>query len=387
MDSRYQRPKVPLGWDTCRHGIVLSSPVAMLVSDGGIEQCLVCNHKFTSLFGYTTEDVPDTDHWWRVAFPHLQYRQRIKATWQTRMERARKTRSEIEPLEARICCKDGSSRDVECYFACVEDTNLVSFVDLTDRKRSTLERLKTTDEIARLNRIASLGQLAASLAHELAQPLASILMHAEAAHRLASRPNPDLAEIRAALADITDDDERARTIVQNMRAVFQRQRITPHILDLNRIVNEVYRIVKNDAQLRGVHVQMLLSSDDVWVRGDEVVLQQIVLNLINNGMDAMARLPIERRILKVRTFPDPDRSWGNLTVTDNGPGIPEENKSKLFTPFFSTKAEGLGLGLSISRSLVESLEGHITLEARSGPGSVFRVELPLARRQALSKTA
>lgn len=370
----------------CR-GIVLSSPVAMLVSHGEIEQSLVCNHKFTSLFGYTGDDLANVDHWWQLSFPNLEYRERIKAAWQTRLEGAGETRSEVEPLEARVRCKDGSMRDIECHFACVEDTNLVSFVDLTDRKRSELDRLKVVEQIAHLNRIASMGQLAASLAHELAQPLTSILVHAEAAHHLASLPEPDLAEIQAALADITDDDQRARVIVQNMRAVFQRQKITPHTLDVNKIVNEVYRIVKNDAQLRGVHIQLMLSSEDVRVRADEVVLQQIVLNLVHNGVEAMAHLPMDRRILTIATALDPDGSWGTLTVTDNGPGIPKEYKPKLFTPFFTTKTEGLGIGLSICRSLVESLEGRISLEDRSGPGSGFRVDLPLATQLALPKSA
>jgi C4-dicarboxylate-specific signal transduction histidine kinase len=359
----------------------------MLVTGGEIEQSLVCNHKFTSLFGYTTDDVPDIDHWWRLAFPHLEYRKKIKAAWQTRVEGVAKTRSEVEPLEARIHCKDGSTRDVECHFAYVEDTSLVSFVDLTDRKLSELERLKATQEITHLNRVASLGQLAASLAHELTQPLTSILMHAEAAQHLASRPNPDLAEIRAALADITDDDERARTIVQNMRAVFQRQRVTPHTVDLNRIASEVHRIVKNDAQQRGVRVQLTLSSEDVRVQGDEVVLQQVVLNLVKNGMDAMADFPIEHRILKITTTSDSDGNRGSLAVTDNGPGVPEEHKPKLFAPFFTTKTEGLGIGLSICRSLIESLEGRIILEDRFRPGSTFRMELPLAAQEDLTKTA
>lgn len=370
--------------DRC-HGIVLSSPVAMLVSRGELDPGLVCNHKFTSLFGYTTGDVPDTDHWWQLAFPHLEYRERIKAAWRARVEGAGKTRS--EPLEARIRCKDGSMRDIECHFASVADTTLVSFVDLTDRKRSELDRLKAMEQIAQLNRIASMGQLAASLAHELAQPLTSILVHAEAAHHLASVPNPDLEEIRAALADITDDDQRARTIVQNMRAVFQRQKITPHTLSVNRIVNQVHHIVKNDAQLRGVHLQLMLSSEDVRVQADEVVLQQVVLNLVKNGMDAMSNQPIERRILKIATTVDRKGGWGTLTVTDNGPGIPEEYKPKLFTPFFTTKTEGLGMGLSICRSLVESLEGQISLEDGFGPGSTFRVALPLAAQQDLSKSA
>lgn len=386
MDSRYRRPKVPFGWDTCRHGIVLSSPVAMLVSGGEIEQSLVCNHKFTFLFGYTTDDIPDIDHWWRLAFPQIEYRARIKAAWKTKLERAGKTRSEVESLEARICCKDASTRDIECHFARFEDANLVCFVDLSDPKRSEQERLKAMKEIAHLNRIESLGQLAASLAHELAQPLTSILMHTEAAHHLASLPDPDLAEIRAALGDIADDDQRARTIVQNMRAVLQRQRIAPHTLDLNKVVNEVHLIVRSEAQLRGVQVQLMLCSEDVPVQGDEVVLHQIVLNLIHNGMDAMAHLPTERRILKLKTVFDPERGWGTVTVTDNGPGIPEEQKPRLFTPF-TTKTEGPGIGLAICRSLVDSLDGRISLEDRFGPGATFQVEFPLAAQRDLPKSA
>jgi C4-dicarboxylate-specific signal transduction histidine kinase len=244
------------------------------------------------------------------------------------------------------------------------------------------------EDIAHLNRIVSRGQLAASLAHELAQPLAAILVNAQAALRLASLPDPDLKEIRAALADITQDDQRAQAVVQNMRAVFQKRRIAVKKVDLNRVVNDVIRLARNSAQLCRIRIRVMLCSESAVVLGDSVVLQQVLLNLINNGMDAMMRLPTERRILAIATEVTATSSRGAIMVRDNGSGVAEADKPKLFTPFFSTKIDGLGIGLSICRALIESIDGRISLENRSGPGAAFRVELPLATHEDdLSKVA
>jgi C4-dicarboxylate-specific signal transduction histidine kinase len=244
------------------------------------------------------------------------------------------------------------------------------------------------EDIAHLNRIVSRGQLAASLAHELAQPLAAILVNAQAALRIASLPDPDLKEIRAALADITQDDQRAQAVVQNMRAVFQKRRITVKKVDLNRVVNDVIRRARDSAQLCRIRIRVMLCSESAVVLGDSVVLQQVLLNLINNGMDAMMRLPTERRILAIATEVTATSSRGAIMVRDNGSGVAEADKPKLFTPFFSTKIDGLGIGLSICRALIESIDGRISLENRSGPGAAFRVELPLATHEDdLSKVA
>lgn len=250
-----------------------------------------------------------------------------------------------------------------------------SCLDVTDRKRAEGDRLKMLEEIAHLNRVASLGQMAASLAHELAQPLAAILSNAQAAVRFANRPEPDMGEIQGALADITEDDERARSFVQNMRSMFQRQTISRTQLDLNRITYEVSRLVRNDAVRRGVHIRLNSSIDPIFVFGDAIVLQQVILNLVNNGMDALENLPSERKVLKLTTLIRNES--GSILVEDNGCGVPEESKPKLFTPFFTTKKDGLGMGLSICRSLIESLDGQIVLLDRDEPGAAFEVTLPL----------
>jgi C4-dicarboxylate-specific signal transduction histidine kinase len=249
------------------------------------------------------------------------------------------------------------------------------------------ERIDALEEIVHLNRIMSLGQLAASLAHELAQPLAAIRANTRAAERLARLPKPDLSEIRAALADIAADDRRAETVVQNIRAVFQKRPIALQDLDLNQVVDDVAQLVRHNAELRSVRIRLLLSSQPVVVRGDQGVLQQILLNLVNNAMDAMSHLPTERRVLAFTTRVAAGRRCGRVLVEDKGSGIPEEDKARLFTPFFTTKSKGLGIGLSICRTLVEFLHGKIHLDNRTGPGTTFVVELPLAIEAVISQAA
>jgi PAS domain S-box-containing protein len=260
-----------------------------------------------------------------------------------------------------------------------------SCIDITERKRVEGDRLKMLEEIAHLNRVASMGQMAASLAHELAQPLAAILSNAQAAVRFASRPQPDLVEIQGALADITEDDERARSFVQNMRSMFQRQTIRRTRLDLNRISYEVSRLVRNDAVRRGVHIELNSSPDPIFVFGDAIVLQQVILNLVNNGMDALENMPAGHKVLKLTTLIHPGSEFGTILVEDNGCGIAEEDKPKLFTPFFTTKKDGLGMGLSICRSLIESLDGRIALLDRVEGGAVFKVDLPLIARDKIGE--
>jgi signal transduction histidine kinase len=246
------------------------------------------------------------------------------------------------------------------------------------RAQQLLERQLALKEIAHLNRLASMGHMAISLAHELAQPLAAILGNAQAAERLASRPSPDIEEIRAALTDIREDDKRARAVLENVRAIFKKQPIARHEVNLNEIANGVIRLVRKEALLRGVELRLKLSTSELWVLGDEVPLQQVILNLINNGMDAMRDLPQDRRVLTLTTCVGTNKNCGIILVEDNGTGIAEQDKMKLFMPFFTTKSEGLGMGLSICRSILDSLGGRISFDNRSEGGSTFRVELPLA---------
>ena len=234
-------------------------------------------------------------------------------------------------------------------------------------RRAEDERIAMLEEIAHLNRAASMGQMAASLAHELAQPLSAILSNAQAAARFANRPAPNLEEIRG----------RARSFLQNMRAMFQKQRISRSAIDLNVILREVGRILRNSARRKGVQIRLNPSPEPVVVLGEAIAVQQIVLNLANNGIDAVQCRPSRERLLTLTTALRTETGSGMIQVEDNGCGVPYENRPKLFVPFFTTKRDGLGLGLSISRSVIEALDGRITLVEREEPGTLFEVEFPL----------
>ena len=253
---------------------------------------------------------------------------------------------------------------------------VVTHVDITPQKQSELGRRRALEELHHMNRVASMGQLAGSLAHELAQPLASILSNAQAAARFADRPQPDLGEIREALKEIADDDRRARSIIDRMRTILKKQAIPIHALDLNRTVEEVGHLARNILLMRRIQIRLDLASGGVVVNGDEVSLQQVLLNLINNGMDAVQDLRSDSRLLTVTTAAR--NGAGEILVEDNGPGIPELIKDRLFDSFFTTRREGLGMGLSICRSIIESLGGHISAENRDEGGARFRISLPLA---------
>ena len=255
--------------------------------------------------------------------------------------------------------------------------SLVVQLDITQRKQSELERTRSRTEIYHLNRVAAMGQLAASLAHELSQPLAAIMSNAEAAQRFAGRPNPDMLEIREALDDITRDDKRARAVIQGMRAMLKKENVVIEPVDLNQIATSVVQMVRNEATLRGMRIELALSSTDVVVKGDQIALQQVVLNLASNGLDAMMDTTAERRLI-LRTTSQPDSSVGTIWVEDTGPGVPMDARDKLFQPFFTTKSTGLGMGLSICHTIVESLNGRINLKNQNGKGAAFFVELPLA---------
>ncbi len=178
---------------------------------------------------------------------------------------------------------------------------LIIHFDITQQKLAQLERVRMQEETAQLHRATEMGQLVASLAHEVAQPLAAILSNAQAASRLAARPELDLAEIQTALSDIIEDDQRARAVLNNVRAILKKHAITPHRVNLNDIVEHVTLMVRSSAQLHGIQLRSLLSDDAVFVQGDEVPLQQVLLNLVNNAIDAMSQVSRERRVLTLKT--------------------------------------------------------------------------------------
>ncbi|MDY7232900.1 sensor histidine kinase [Hyalangium rubrum] len=253
---------------------------------------------------------------------------------------------------------------------------VVSLVDVTPRRRAEQEARKARDERAHLERVAAVGELGVSIAHELNQPLAAILTNAEMAQRLLQRSPTNLSLLHEMLEDIVSDNKRAGEVIHHMRTLLKKGE-TPYARhDFNELVRQVSRLVSNDAQLRGVHLTLRLAEAPLPVWGDDVQLQQVMLNLIVNAMDATGScLPGERNVW-VYTRKEGDRV--ELVVEDTGPGLNDEVLARIFEPFFTTKPKGLGMGLSISRSILEVHQGRLHGERRPERGALFRCTLPLA---------
>lgn len=254
---------------------------------------------------------------------------------------------------------------------------VIAYLDISSQKLAEIEQCRIREEASQMNRAQEMGQLAASLTHELAQPLAAVLSNAQAAARLATKTDLDVLEIREILHDIITDDKRACAVLDNVRAILKKHVVKPHPVDLNGIVDDIVLIVRTDALLNGVQFRPILFSEPVYVQGDEVPLQQVLLNLVNNAMAAMRQTPKEDKILTVRTQIKSGFGW--LLVEDGGPGIPDALKEQLFQPFVTTKSEGLGMGLSICASILESFGGSISFSNRPKGGTVFSAQLQLAQ--------
>lgn len=243
------------------------------------------------------------------------------------------------------------------------------------RRRAELVASQLRAELAHAGRVTVLGQLSASLAHELAQPLGAILRNAEAAEIFLGAEPPDLAEIRAIVRDIKSDSHRARDVIEKMRAFLQRRELKRVPLDLAVLVDGVFRLVRPDARSRGVRLESVVARDLPPVTGDPVQLQQVLLNLFVNATEAMWNTPSDAMVLSVAVRPG-SGPYVEIVVSDTGPGIAEEARPRLFEPFQTTKREGMGMGLSICRALVEAHGGQLVLEGGAGPGATFVLRLP-----------
>lgn len=255
---------------------------------------------------------------------------------------------------------------------------VISHLDITSSKNAEFEARRNKDEILHLNRIASMGELAASLAHELNQPLAGILTNAQGAIRFMEQPKPDYDEVRAALADIQDDGTRGGEVIRKMRNMLKTGKAQAMPINLNEVAEEAVALLLPDARLRKIPISMSLAPGLPLIDGDAIQLQQVIMNLVLNAMEAIHN----SALIEVRTTPSSDGERVELDVKDHGPGIAVESLSRIFQPFFSTKSEGLGMGLSICRSIVEAHGGTITVESASGRGATFSVSFPARREKA-----
>jgi signal transduction histidine kinase len=244
------------------------------------------------------------------------------------------------------------------------------------RRDAEAESRNRMSELAHVNRQATAGELSSSIAHELNQPLGSILANAETAELILKSESPDLVEIREILADIKRDDQRAGEVIRRLRGYLTRTPFETKDLDLNQIMGEVFKFLSVQASARNIALYLQTAPGELRIKGDSVQLQQVILNLVVNSMDAMAAIPYGRTVIG-RTEVNGGSSV-EVSISDSGPGIPPDELVHVFDPFFTTKDQGMGIGLSIARTIVLAHKGRIWAENQTGGGAAFHFTLPLA---------
>ena len=254
---------------------------------------------------------------------------------------------------------------------------------LHERRRRQLAEVQSrqrVSELARVNRLSTAGELTASIAHEINQPLGAIQANAETMELILRSPSPDIDEMKEIVADIRHDQKRASEVIRRLRSLLRKTPFEVRDIDLNEVVRETEEFV---SALSAVAVARQFDLNDsitqapLPIRGDRIQLQQVILNLIMNAIDAMSDIPSAMRKIAVRTRRVGD--FAEVSISDAGPGIPPDKLKEVFEPFFTTKAQGMGIGLSIARTIVEAHNGQIFAENQTGGGATFRVMLPLAK--------
>jgi len=253
---------------------------------------------------------------------------------------------------------------------------ILTHIDITEQRLAELKEEESRRELAHMGRVATVGELAAAVSHELRQPLMAIRANAEAGTMLMARAPRDLEEAQEIFRAIVADTSRAANVIDHIRLLLRNSEPTMDVVDLNEICSHAAALLQRDAGLRQTHLDLDLHYGELPVRGDPVQLQQVIINLVLNALDA-ASTSASTKLVTISTRAAGDVA--DLLVRDTGPGISPELQQRIFEPFFSTKSQGLGMGLVIVRSILERHKGRVRAENDAGGGALFRVSLPMVR--------
>jgi len=225
-------------------------------------------------------------------------------------------------------------------------------------------------------RVATVGELTASIAHQLNQPLSAIMTNAQAAGRILEWTEPDLEEVRAILVDIVKDDRRASDVIQRVRDLLRNGELQMQWIDLSGLIREVADLLSSETIIRDVALSLSFDRVPIYTKGDRVQLQQVVLNLLQNAMEAMSDEHRSGRVIHVSCRAE-ENGPVHVSVQDSGPGVRIGAEHTIFEPFYTTKAGGMGMGLSIVRSIVEAHGGEVSVQSVPGQGSSFSFTIPI----------
>ena len=357
--------------------VVEAAPSAMIMVN--TEGCItLVNTQAEAVFGYSRQEllgrrietlVPE-----RFRSHHMDYRHGYLGD-----ARARPMGAERELFGLR---KDGSEVPIEIGLNPIHTAEgllvLASIIDISERKQAELEAARQRNEMAHLSRVSTLGELSGSLAHELNLPLGAILSNAQAAQRMLANGKTDLAELREILDEIVSEDKHAGEVIRRLRLWLQKGEVQQHSVHINKVVRDVLKLIRIDLINQNVIVNIQLARNLPAITGDPVQLQQVLVNLVVNACDAMAECDMAERRVLICTGAENRGSAVILSVMDMGGGIPKEKMEQIFEPFFTTKGKGMGLGLSVCRSIVTAHHGKLWATNNADRGATFYFTLPIA---------
>ena len=323
---------------------------------------------------FTGQSIEQIQGWGWIDALHPDDRERTAAVW----SQAVATRS-LYAIEYRVRRHDGeyrwlSVRGVPVFAEGTIREWVGACTDITERKQAEEETQHVREELAHVDRTARMGELAASLAHELNQPLTAILSNAQAARRLLASDAPDLDMFREILDDIIRDDKRAGSVIHRLRLMLQKGKQEPERFDVNDAVREVVQLLHSEIIGRNVALSMDLAPGLPAVWAGRIEVQQVMVNLLLNALDAVKDVPPDRREILVRTRPDEDAVV--VAIRDRGCGIQSPDINSIFEPFFTTKPVGLGMGLAICRRMIQAHGGRIWAANNEDAGATVSFSLP-----------
>jgi PAS domain S-box-containing protein len=336
---------------------------------------LTANPAFLTMLGYSTEELQ------HLSFLDICDDEECDERRAPLRELGDGARLQYE-IETRYRRKDGAYLPVHTYFSAVggralnQQTFLTVTIDITARRAAEDALRAAQSELGRVARLTTVGAMAASIAHELNQPLTSIVTNGNAGLRWLDRPEPNLEEARSAFRRVVDEGHRSAQIITGIRAMFRKDSGERSPVAINELVCDVVSTVLRELKKRRISLALELLDDLSPVEADRVQLQQVLLNLLTNAVDSMAAISDRPHVLRVRSEHLED--WVLVCVEDSGTGINPEHAERMFDAFFTTKPTGIGLGLSICRSIVDAHGGRLSASPAHPHGSIFQVMLPAA---------
>jgi C4-dicarboxylate-specific signal transduction histidine kinase len=283
--------------------------------------------------------------------------------WRVRTENA--LRDARDELEVRVAERTAD----------LENANKALREQMAEQHRTEQALQATRTELARVVRITAVGEMAASIAHEVNQPLAAVVANADACVAWLTRQNPDLSEAQSAALRAVEGATRASEVIARIRSLMSKGAPQREAVDINSVIEQALVLTKGQVALNKISLSLLLDPALPLISGDRIQLQQVIMNLIGNSIDAMAKVTGRERILNIRSQRLQGRGI-SVSVQDSGVGISEGLMSRLFEPFFTTRAQGIGMGLAISHSIIEAHGGRLWAESKLNEGTVFQFTLP-----------